>query len=134
MHHLITRDKNELIRKVYEAQESAPVKDDWVLQVKSDLHELNLHKDELYSFKKLRLKKELRKRILNASFKYLQNIKLSQSKLQNVTYKSLDTQKYLISSKFTDTEKFLLFRLRTRMIDVRENFKNKYLSGTPAGM
>ena len=73
----------------------------------------------------LRLKKELRKRILNASFKYLQNIKLSQSKLQNVTYKSLDTQKYLVSSKFTDTEKFLLFRLRTRMIDVRENFKNK---------
>ena len=28
LHHLITRDKNELIRKVYEAQESASVKDD----------------------------------------------------------------------------------------------------------
>ena len=57
---------------MYEAQESAPVKDDWVLQVNSDLHELNLNKDELKSFKKLRLKKELRKRILNASFNYLQ--------------------------------------------------------------
>ena len=31
-----------------------------------------------------------------------------------------------MSSKFTDKEKSLLTKLRTRMIDVKTNFKNKY--------
>ena len=37
-------------------------------------------------------------------------------------------QKYLVSPEFTATEKSLLLKLRTRMVDVRENFKNKYLN------
>ena len=124
----MTRDQNELIRKVYEAQKSAPVKDDWVLLVQSDLHELNIDIDELKRFKKWKLKKELRKIVSIKSFQYLENIKQNQSKLQNVIYKKLEIQKYLVSSKFTDTEKSLLLKLRTRMVEVRENFKNKYLN------
>ena len=122
----MNRDKSELIRRVYEAQASAPVKDDWVLQVQSDLNELDINFDALKKFKKWKVKNELRKIISNKSFKYLNDIRQNQSKIKHISYKSLTLQKYLTSSKFTNTEKALLFKNRTRMVDVRENFKNKY--------
>ena len=124
----MNRDKSELIRRVYEAQASAPVKDDWVLQVQSDLNELDINFDALKKFKKWKVKNELRKIISNKSFKYLNDIRQNQSKIKHISYKSLTLQKYLTSSKFTNTEKALLFKNRTRMVDVRENVKNKYLN------
>ena len=45
LHHILTRNSNELIRRVYEAQKSAPVKDDWILQVKEDLKEFKIDID-----------------------------------------------------------------------------------------
>ena len=128
LHHILNRNKNELIRKVYEAQKSDPIKNDWVLLIQSDLQDLDIDIEEFKQFKKARAKKELHKIILSKSFQYLQNIYIKQSKLKYLSYNKLETQKYLVSSKFTDENKALLLRLRTRMIDVTDNFKNKYIN------
>ena len=44
----------------------------------------------------------------------------------NIEYKYLSKQKYLSSPNFTDDEVFLLARLRSRNILVKENFSGMY--------
>ena len=46
---------------------------------------------------------------------------------KQVKYRKLEIQRYLISDKITVKEAKLLFKIRTEMIDVRENYKNKYV-------
>ena len=50
------------------------------------------------------------------------------SKLKDIKYKHLEMQNYLKSNNnLTDEEKCLLFRFRVREINVKCNYKNKYL-------
>ncbi len=37
LHHILTRDKSELISRIYRAQKRKPVNGDWVLTVQNDL-------------------------------------------------------------------------------------------------
>ena len=126
LHHILNRNSKELIRKVYEAQKRAPVSGDWVQLVESDLQELNIDIDELKKMKKNRFKKKLKEKILRSSFLYLKNIAQTKSKINYLSYKKLQVQKYLVSLKFNIKEKALLTKLRTRMIDVKNNSKNNY--------
>ena len=126
LYHILNRKSTELIRKVYEAQKRAPVKDDWVEQVENDLKELEINLGHLKNVKKNKFKKILKEKILQKSFQYLKNISDNQSKLSYNSYKKLRIQDYLISTKFSNHEKELLIKLRTRMVDVKDNFKQKY--------
>ena len=102
LYHILNRSSKELIRKVFEAQKRSPVKDDWVHQVQSDLEELEINMEDLKHVKKNKFKKYLKEKITSNSFKYLENISKSQSKISSVSFKKLETQKYLLSHKFTD--------------------------------
>ena len=128
LYHILHRSKNELIRKVYEAQKIDTVNDDWVQTVEKDMKELNIDIKDLNNLKKGKFKKKLKGKIVEFSFKYLKNIAKSQSKASLVSYKKLQVQNYLVSSKFSNKQKMILTGLRTRMIDVKDNFKNKYQS------
>ena len=46
------------------------------------------------------------------------------SKIKNIKYEKLETQKYMTSSLFRNNEVNLLFALRSRNIDCKANFKN----------
>ena len=48
--------------------------------------------------------------------------------MKNLNYNKLETQPYLLSNKINPQVAKLLFTFRTRMVDVKENFKNKYVS------
>ena len=50
------------------------------------------------------------------------------SKGRNLTYSKLKTMDYLISGQLPPQEAKLMFKLRSRMLNVKENFKNKYLN------
>ena len=52
------------------------------------------------------------------------NIK-SKSKLKNLEYTKLEIQKYLTSDQISTRSKKLMFRARTRMLQVGDNFGNK---------
>ena len=103
--HILNRSSKELIRKVYEAQKRDPVKDDWVQLVELDLKELNINIDDLSKLKKNKFKKILKRKIVEYSFKYLKNIAKGQSKMSLLTYKNLQVQNYLVSSKFSNKQK-----------------------------
>ena len=45
---------------------------------------------------------------------------------KDLKYSKLKTNEYLISNKFTVQQSKLLFKIRSRMLAVKMNFKNKY--------
>ena len=61
-----------------------------------------------------------------ATFKYLENIKETHSKIKHIKYKKLQIQPYLLSETFSNDEVKLLFSLRSRMTNVKSNFSFKF--------
>ena len=61
------------------------------------------------------------------ALEYLNTLKLSHSKVENIKHNELKIQEYLQPQNIENiqTAKFL-FEARTRMVDVKTNFKNKY--------
>ena len=79
--------------------------------------------------KKLDFKKLIKEHLKRKASEYLYNYKENEnrSKLSQLKAKSkFQFQKYLKSEKLSNKEKRLLFSLRTRMTNVKTNYKNKY--------
>ena len=71
-------------------------------------------------------KQFIKKKIKHAAFEYLEKDKSTKSKVKNIEYKNLEKQSYMSISNFTDDKVFLLARLRSRNILVKENFSGMY--------
>ena len=63
---------------------------------------------------------------MKETIKYLSNLKIKHSKLDDISFSELKPQKYLFDSRLNLHEMKLLFELRTRMFNCKENFKNNY--------
>ena len=128
LHHLLTRDKKELISKVFFAQKRRTSSDDWVESVFKDLKDIKIDitEDTIATMKKFRFKKCSKNKVKEAAFDYLQNIKEKHSKVKDIQYEKLDMQSYLLGSKFSTSEKQLLCKLRTRMTNAKANFSSAH--------
>ena len=60
------------------------------------------------------------------AFEFLQNKKRQHSKVKDVQYKKLETQKYMTSPVFNDQEVSLLYAIRARALECKSIYKNKY--------
>ena len=125
---ILRKSNEELVKQFFDVQKDFASKNDWVLQVENDLKTLNIEKTEKeiqkmtkYSFKKL-IKNNLN-RIAKDSLLNDQ-IEERKSKIKNLN--SYKIQNYLQTSKLSTKQKKLLFGLRTRSIDVKTNYKNKF--------
>ena len=78
--------------------------------------------------KKEQFKLYLRQNLDIKAFKYLENLKENHSKVKNISYRKLEMQHYMKNSKFTIDNIKLLFKLRTRMVQVKRNFKSSFVS------
>ena len=105
-------------------------KKDWIVQVMADLKELNLGEDleQIRKIKRLKFKDILDKRIIKQAFQDLENMKEAHSKVMNVKYKKFEMQKYLkaCNLKIKQEEAQEIFRLRSRVSNVKMNFKANY--------
>ena len=104
MHHILSRGKEELIRKIYEAQKRKPVKNDWINIIKRDCEELKItyNESQISSLKNTKFKDIVREKIRTNAFKFLMEIKISQSKLNDIDYTKFEIQKYLRSNNLTN--------------------------------
>ena len=57
---------------------------------------------------------------------FLSNLKEKHSKLDDIYFDELKQQEYLSDNRLNSHEMKLLFKLRTRMFDCKENFRNQY--------
>ena len=65
-------------------------------------------------------------RIETNAGKHLEGIRLSHSKTENIRFVGFKPAEYLLSKNLTIAEVKTLFKLRTRMVEVKENFRNSY--------
>ena len=75
-----------------------------------------------YEYKQL-----IKKKNKEAEFEYLKDLKETHSKIRDIQYQQLETQKYMVSPVFYNSDVNLLHALRSRSTDCRVNFKNKYI-------
>ena len=126
LHYILNESEDALIHEVFNAQCTSPVKGDWVLTVKQDLADLdiNLTFEQIKNTSKQGFKDIVKEKVKHAAFCFLTNCQQTHSKAKNLQYKSLELQSYLKSKNTTIQVKSFLFAARSRMLDVRCNFKN----------
>ena len=124
---ILQKPEDELVRKVFNAQKSFPVKDDFIYQIECDCDDLGIEFDEkeIKNTKKETFKKMVKEKMKESSHSYLlqEKEKLSKLALLSSHYGMKD---YLTTDKLSLEEKQLLFNLRVRMIEVKCNFKSKH--------
>ena len=132
LHHILTREKNELISRVFYAQKRKSIKGDWVKYIEEDFSHLDikLSDSEIMKMKKKKFKSYIKEKIEKVAYNYLNDLKEKHSKVKHIQYRKLEIQKYMHYSKFTLNDIKLLFKLRTRMTQVKRNFKSAYSSLT----
>ena len=128
LHYLATLKDDEMLYRVFKAQWDNPVKDDWTLEVKRNLEELNIHlsleeiqKKSTNSFKNL-----IKTRAKEFALDYLLNLSERHEKMENLHYTDLEIQNYLHDPKIPAAEAKNLFRFRTRIAKFKANMKNGY--------
>ena len=122
---ILKRDKEELTKKIYNAQKKNPLKGDWILLVQKDFEEIGLDFDEEQIIRetkcefKTRIKRSLRAHM----FSELKDEQTQHSKISNICYQNFKMQEYLRTHKMNNHEVSLLFSLRSRSAKMfRANF------------
>ena len=87
---------------------------------------IDLSEDQLKIMSKSKFKSYIKEKVQAAAFSDLLSIKEGHSKGSNILYNKFERQSYLISNVLTNDEKCLLFKLRTNMTQVKENFRSMY--------
>ena len=124
---ILQKKEEELVSKVYQAQKIFPIKDDFVNQVKEDMEDIGLDLEEntIKNMKKAKFKSLVKGKIREASHSYLVQKQEGCSKLKNLPL-SYDIKEYLTTNRLSTSEKQLLFKLRTHMIQVKGNYSSMF--------
>ena len=117
LQNILKRHEDELIKRVYYAMRTSPLKRDWsntvienMQNIGLDLSEGGISQISKIAFKTI-VKSKMRQYVLNE----LNTIKLGHNKVNRIEHSSLKVpQKYLTSNKFTNKQKSLLFNLRCK--------------------
>ena len=106
----------------------SPLPGDWINLLKSDFNliELPFNEEKIKNMKPKIFKKLIKAKIKCAALKYLKEIQSEHSKIKLISYPKLEMQKYLSSKEFNNEQVNLLAALRSRMVDVKCNFRGKY--------
>ena len=117
-----------MINMVLRKQLEIPVSRDWGNTCKKDLEELgiNLNFNELRKLKEETFGKLIKKRTEEKALDYLAKLKQKYSKVRHIVHPKMEIQSYLEASDLSVHEAKFLFALRSRMIDVRTNYREKY--------
>ena len=99
--------------------------------VTEDMKELgiDLTMEEIAGTSKLRFKEIIKNKVETKALQYLTKLKESHSKAKNIKHDKIQLQPYLRSEtkNLTINEKKFIFAARTRMLDVKGNFKTGML-------
>ena len=130
LQYILNESKDSLLNKFFQTQLKTKKKKDWVSQVLVDIHELKLNVDfeDIKKMKKSELKKRLNNAVDEKTLNDLQNVKKSHSKVKHLKHTKLEMQRYFKAGKLkiSQEEVRTIFKMRSRVSDVKTNFRNKY--------
>ena len=128
LHTILTRSDNEVTKRVLIAQKESPTKGDFFNLVQEDYNKIGeiLDIQQIENTSKERHKRYIKSKISISAFRYLKEKQSKHSKVKDIIYQKLEMQNYMKSPLFTNEEVSLLFAIRSRAIDCKINFRNKY--------
>ena len=127
---ILNRDKSELITRIYTTQKLINSTGDWVRLVDADKAELGIiiTDEEIQGVSKLSFKSFVKKKVTENYLRNLSALKEKHSKSTFVNTSKLKVADYIISPLFSTREKQLLFKRRSRTLDVKQNFPGQFSS------
>ena len=128
LQYILKESNDSLINMVFQAQLANPVKDDWCQTARETLEELglDLKLEEIKFMEKDRLKGLVKKACEDKGLEYLNGKKAGHSKVLHISHLRWETQPYLKPNQMSADEAKFIFLLRTRMLDVKINYRNKH--------
>ena len=125
---ILQRDDSELLKRFYFAQKVVKTKNDWAEMIENEKKEFEIDysDEEISRMKESKYKSIVTAAIASKAIEHLNKIADSHSKSKILVKGKLEREKYLEDKRFTRSEAELLFSLRTRMVDLKRNFSNKY--------
>ena len=124
---LLSRDDEEVTKRVLMEQLKNPCQGDFSQLVKEDLEKIGLTIDDVSKLSMKKLKSLVKEKIRNVAFKELSVLQESHKKVKNIKYGKLESQAYMNSNLFTNDEICLLAALRSRTVrGIKNNFKGIY--------
>ena len=115
---------------LHSSQKLSPVFGDWIQLLETDKKQFGiLLTDEdiqlvsLYEFKQF-----IKKKAKELMIEYLSSLQQKHSKSKDLDVEDLEMSQYLCDPRFNKTEREILFKLRSRTIQTKENFQNAYMN------
>ena len=126
--HILSRNESELIHRVYLTQKNDSSVGDWVRLVEADKHELGIEltEEEIQGVSQEVFKNFVKKKVKINYLKYLNNLKTKHSKSDSLVCTEVEMAEYISTPRMDTKKKELLFKLRSRTLDVKQNFKNQH--------
>ena len=119
MQTILKRPDEELIKQVYKCQKESPAPGDWCKLVNEDFDKINVHMTDaqIEAMSENDYMKIIKNKTRYACFNYLQALKESHEKVKINDYNNLrKPQEYVTSKILSNTEKSILFGLRSQTI------------------
>ena len=129
LQYILKQEESSLIFKVLEAQYNNPAKNDWITTVLDDMEELELEVplQQVAEMSKESFKNMVKNATDKRALEYLNCKKLKHKKVKHINHDKLELQEYLKSKNvYSIQEAKFLMSLRSRMLDVKANYENKY--------
>ena len=130
LYHILTRDTEELISKVYHIQRLKPVKYDWhnMIEEEKEKYGIKQSDEEIGCLSKNKFKQIVNEAVNKFALSKLLATAQNQSKcktiLKNINENDFKIQKYLICDRLVKEEQQLLFTLRSSSFQVKINFQH----------
>ena len=122
---ILNRNENELVKKVFLAQNENPTSGDFVKLVKKDLTNLGMKYEDILAsnVKKAYLKTSVR----NVAFKELMSKLNEHTKVKHIRYEKFEMQQYLAEDSLSRDEASMLTALRSHCVrGIKMNFKKMF--------
>ena len=123
--HILSRSESEMIRRVYDTQMVSNSVGDWVRMVQADKAELGitLSDSDVQGVSKNVFHNHVKKKAQINMVKKLNELKQKHSKAKYLSCSKMKPAEYIGDPDFNTQEKQLLFKLRSKTLDVKANFK-----------
>ena len=128
LYYILAQKKTSLMYTFFQAQLQDSSKGDWCLTVKEDLLSLEISTpiSELAKIPENTYIKMIDEKVKKAAWNYLNDEKKKHDKVKYIIHSKTELQDYLMPNNLTNEESKFIFLLRTRMLEVKCNYKGRY--------
>ena len=121
-------EKKELIYRVYQSQKVKSHPGDWIRMLDKDRETLflDITDKEIENLSKFKFKRIIKMKVEEFALREMNLIKVKRRKSDYLHSSSFETAKYLLDERFSKLEAQLLFKLRSKTLNLKMNFPSQH--------